>query len=171
MEDIKTALAELQDNAGVRQVSIVGLRLGATLACAAAVELPLHNLVLCDPVLDGHAYLDGQRSLQRQLRRTWPNAPQSQPAAEHEELLGYRYTAALIDQIGRLQLDAGAIPQASHVHWLLPSDDPRCRDFPGAVRIVEETGSWEAVEDDLYAEPYLMPNKRRAIPDLLRDQA
>src|SRR5580700_6433678 len=28
VEDIKTALGELQDNAGVRQVSIVGLRLG-----------------------------------------------------------------------------------------------------------------------------------------------
>jgi esterase/lipase len=171
VEDVKAALGELQDNAGVRQVSIVGLRLGATLACSAAMELPIHHLVLCDPVLDGRAYLDRLRELQKQLRRTWPYAPQSQPGAENEELLGYRYTAALIEQVGALQLDAGAVPQASHVHWLLSSDDPRCRQFPGELRVVEETGSWEAVEDDLYAEPFLMPNMRRAIPDLLREPA
>jgi hypothetical protein len=39
------------------------------------------------------------------------------------------------------------------------------------VYLVGETGSWDTVEDDLYAEPILMPNMRRAIPGLLKERA
>ena len=48
LEDIKTALGELQDNANARHISIVGLRFGAALACAAATDIPVEQLVLCD---------------------------------------------------------------------------------------------------------------------------
>jgi pimeloyl-ACP methyl ester carboxylesterase len=171
VEDIKTALTELQDNAGVRQTSVIGVRLGATLAYAAAREVPLQHLVLCDPVFDGGVHLDGLRALQMKLRRTWPYAPLGSPGAAHEELLGYRYTAALIEQVGGLRLDAAVAPQANQVHWILSAVDARCRQFPGEVHVVSETGSWDAVEDDLYAEPHLMPNMRRAIRDLLRGRA
>jgi uncharacterized protein len=170
-EDIKTALTELQDNAGVRQTSVIGVRLGATLAFAAAREVPLQHLVLCDPIFDGRAHLDGLRGLQKKLRQTWPYAPLCRPGAEHEDLLGYRYPAALIEQVGGLRLDAARAPQACQVHWVLSADDARCRQFLGELHLVSETGSWDAVEDDLYAEPFLMPNMRRAIPDLLRVRA
>jgi pimeloyl-ACP methyl ester carboxylesterase len=171
VHDIKTALTELQDNAGVRQTSVIGVRLGATLAFAATREVPLQHLVLCDPIFDGRAHLDELRALQKKLRRTWPYAPQCQPGAEYEDLLGYRYPAALIEQVGGLRLDAAAAPPANQVHWVLSTGDARYRQFPGDVQVVSETGSWDVVEDDLYAEPILMPNIRRAIPDLLKERA
>lgn len=58
IEDIRTAGDELKDTAGIEQISFVGLRLGATLAAAAAEGRDdVKKLVLWDPVLDGGEYI------------------------------------------------------------------------------------------------------------------
>lgn len=57
IEDIRSAADELKDNAGIEQLSFVGLRLGATLAAAAAEGRDdVKKLVLWDPVLSGAEY-------------------------------------------------------------------------------------------------------------------
>jgi pimeloyl-ACP methyl ester carboxylesterase len=58
--DIKSAIAELGSITGSTRVSLIGLRLGATLAAKVAVWLDprVNSLVLWDPVVDGRAYLD-----------------------------------------------------------------------------------------------------------------
>jgi uncharacterized protein len=58
-QDIETAIEELQDTSGTTQVSLVGLRLGATLAAHVAVRKKklVHTLVLWDPVVSGPEYL------------------------------------------------------------------------------------------------------------------
>lgn len=58
IEDIRSAADELKDNAGIEQIGFVGLRLGATLAAAAADGRDdVKRLVLWDPVLDGGEYV------------------------------------------------------------------------------------------------------------------
>jgi pimeloyl-ACP methyl ester carboxylesterase len=59
-QDIETAIEELQDTSGATQVSLVGLRLGATLAAHVAVRKKklVHTLVLWDPVVSGPEYLE-----------------------------------------------------------------------------------------------------------------
>ncbi len=58
-KDIGIAAAELKDMAGVNHVSVVGLRLGATLAAKAAAEgLAVRDLVLWEPVVKGGPYVD-----------------------------------------------------------------------------------------------------------------
>lgn len=58
IEDIRSAADELKDTAGIEKLSFVGLRLGATLAAAAAEGRDdVQSLVLWDPVLDGEDYL------------------------------------------------------------------------------------------------------------------
>jgi pimeloyl-ACP methyl ester carboxylesterase len=58
-QDIETAIEELQDTSGATQVSLVGLRLGATLAAHVAVRKKkfVQTLVLWDPVVSGREYL------------------------------------------------------------------------------------------------------------------
>ena len=58
-EDIRAAIEELKDTAGVQKVALVGLRLGASLATvAAAGRSDVASVTLWDPVTDGAGYLD-----------------------------------------------------------------------------------------------------------------
>ena len=57
--DISTAIDELKDTAGVSRVSLVGLRVGASLAAAVAAERKdLDRVILWDPVVVGKAYVE-----------------------------------------------------------------------------------------------------------------
>ena len=57
LEDIDVAVEELKETAGVEKVNVVGLRLGALLASAAAAgKSQIHKLVLWDPVRSGESY-------------------------------------------------------------------------------------------------------------------
>lgn len=59
LADIATAIDELKDTAGVRQVSIAGIRLGASLGfLAARTRRDVDSVVLWDPVVGGGEYLD-----------------------------------------------------------------------------------------------------------------
>jgi uncharacterized protein len=65
--DVRTAVEELRETAGIDEVSVVGLRLGAILAVEAArtpdtdgpggAGIPVRHLVLWDPVAEGDAWL------------------------------------------------------------------------------------------------------------------
>lgn len=62
VDDAEAAVREVQDLARVRRVTLVGLRLGAAVAAAAAGRLRgVDRLVLWDPVTDGASYVDGLR--------------------------------------------------------------------------------------------------------------
>jgi uncharacterized protein len=57
LEDIGSAIAELRARSGVDKVSLLGLRLGATLAAVTAERRPdIDTLVLWAPIADGARY-------------------------------------------------------------------------------------------------------------------
>jgi exosortase A-associated hydrolase 2 len=57
--DVGTAVDELKDTAGVKSVSIVGLRLGGALAAMAqAQRTDIDRLALWDPVVEGKRYVE-----------------------------------------------------------------------------------------------------------------
>lgn len=59
LEDIATAADELKETSGVSRISLVGLRLGATLAAqATAARTDVDDLVLWDPVVVAERYVD-----------------------------------------------------------------------------------------------------------------
>jgi pimeloyl-ACP methyl ester carboxylesterase len=107
LADIGAAVKELQAISGVRRVRLAGVRLGATLAAKAALELRLvDRLVLWDPIETGAAYL-------RQLRDTHKNLLDAHGAmlelggqmldTEHE-LVGFRVSPRMISAIEALTL-------------------------------------------------------------------
>ena len=54
LDDLSAAIDEIEDTAGVRRVSLIGLRLGAALAARAATTRPdLDRLILWNPVVTG----------------------------------------------------------------------------------------------------------------------
>ncbi|MEP7345318.1 MAG: alpha/beta fold hydrolase [Gemmatimonadaceae bacterium] len=113
VEDIRDAVSELRDLAGVRRVSLVGIRLGAALAArACATKLPVTQLVLWDPVVSGSDYLAQLDDLQEHVL-----AATHYPEDNHRapgELLGYVMTDAM--RASLVELDMRSEPWGSPQH-------------------------------------------------------
>lgn len=85
--DVVTAVNEVMELSGTRQVSLVGKGLGATLAAQASASLTVRDLVLWEPVVSGPEYLAELERVDahQRLYRLCPPAP----AGPRDELLGF----------------------------------------------------------------------------------
>jgi pimeloyl-ACP methyl ester carboxylesterase len=102
--DVATAIDELKDMAGLPAVSIVGVRLGATLgALATTTRKDVKTLVMWDPVIHGSGYVDELRRLQSEWLKTRPKATGSSPPPD-AELIGFPLGAALNAEFGGVDL-------------------------------------------------------------------
>jgi pimeloyl-ACP methyl ester carboxylesterase len=107
--DIDVAIDELKDTCGAMRVSLIGLRLGGTLAArVAARRAPdIDSLVLWDPVVDGRAYVDeimlmGSQEAQELGRSTQRSADRG----GGHEVLGFPLTERLGEDFGQIDLVA-----------------------------------------------------------------
>jgi uncharacterized protein len=106
-EDVGTAYQELKDMSGVQSISIVGLRLGASIAALAASNgVTPKNLLLWDPVVNGEKFIQELRYLSSDVLTG---------KAEHDEgdevLVGFPYSAeniSLITKVNFLNLEVKA---------------------------------------------------------------
>jgi uncharacterized protein len=116
LEDISAAIDEARRRAGARRVSLVGLRLGASLAALTAIDRDdVDTVVLWDPIIDGRACLDELTRFQADLLRYEYVTVQDAAAVVADEVLGFPMPAALRAQLGELDLTALPRPPASRV--------------------------------------------------------
>lgn len=121
VDDVKTAAEELRDLAGVRRLSAVGLRLGATLAArAAASGLALEDLVMWEPVVSGARYLAELHAVQeaRHADLVWD------PVVGADELLGLPLPKALRAETLAIDLAGGPPPPAGRLVLAASSERP-----------------------------------------------
>jgi pimeloyl-ACP methyl ester carboxylesterase len=94
LEDIEAAADEIKDVAGVAKLSLVGLRLGATLALTAAAGKrgDLDRIVLWDPIVRGEPYLNRIAQAHNDYIK-WelgqPSGFQSPNPATLDEIMGF----------------------------------------------------------------------------------
>jgi pimeloyl-ACP methyl ester carboxylesterase len=138
-QDILTAAEELTSLANVTRVTLVGLRLGATLAAQASVDLAgtVEGLVLWDPVTDGSAYAEELFALCR-----------AQPIAIKEpvaraasvgggfEILGFPLTARIQGELEGLSLAAIARDIPCPVHVVVSGSESKCELARAALKPV-----------------------------------
>jgi uncharacterized protein len=92
--DIEAAAQELRDVAGIRRVSLVGMRLGAVLANRAVVSgLRVRDLVLWDPVVNGQRYVSELDTVE-QIRLRQLKYPEPDQAVAGE-LMGHAFRPAM----------------------------------------------------------------------------
>jgi pimeloyl-ACP methyl ester carboxylesterase len=107
--DIHSAIEELADTTGATQISLVGLRLGATLAANVAVRLgaAVNSLVLWDPVVSGSEYLT---EMHHSARTGWLllKSATTRPADQGggHEIMGFPLTESLAAAVKRIDLAA-----------------------------------------------------------------
>lgn len=100
LDDIDMAIDELMDTTGLTRVTLAGLRLGATLAAAAAVRRArdVEALVLWDPIRDGAEYIKDL-----QAGSGWVRPRRVEDGGGHE-IDGFPLTDAMSRQLRELRL-------------------------------------------------------------------
>ncbi len=110
INDAGEAIEELKDNAGVRQVSLIGIRLGAAIAAQAAQTHPdVDSLILWDPVVTGAAYLEELISLGEPAGMSGAVPPGTVGVS------GFPLTPSLTSGLRQIDLPGIVEPMAEHV--------------------------------------------------------
>ena len=120
--DVAAAVDELKRRSGSPRVSIVGLRLGASIAwleCLRRKDVDL--LVAWEPVVSGPAFVEQLRTLERD----WLTDPSRKAPADAEaregRLLGFPLSTDLEREIRGIDLVAASLPVTAHVITLMAS--------------------------------------------------
>lgn len=105
LQDISASITELRSRTGVRQICLIGVRLGAALSfITAAQDNGVNAIVLWDPVVSGKAYIEEIRLLQREALRCRPKSLWRKECSEGEEVIGFPLPRGLCTEIGKLNL-------------------------------------------------------------------
>ena len=108
LADVAAAIDEVRRRRSVAQVTLLGLRFGATLAALAAARRDdVERLVLWEPVPSGAHYLDEGMADQRawaERYAVWRRLPRAELPDGGDEILGFRVTPAMRLSIGAVDL-------------------------------------------------------------------
>lgn len=124
-EDVLTAADELRAISGLSALSLVGLRLGATLAAAAVRDCrPVRDLVLWDPVVRGAHLLEQYHAMSRARDASLPQRGKGEPMPESAgELLGFPWPETARHAVKQFDLLALTSPwQVRQVALLLSEE-------------------------------------------------
>jgi pimeloyl-ACP methyl ester carboxylesterase len=126
IDDVADAAQEARDAAGVKAISIVGMRLGAAIAaiaCNRVVEAG--DLVLWEPVVSGPEYIEELEELDaRENLRLLHRIRKSRT-----ELVGFPFTPALRHAIAEIDLATTKPLRAKRLAVVSGEDRPDFRDF------------------------------------------
>jgi pimeloyl-ACP methyl ester carboxylesterase len=146
LEGIRDAVAFLRAQTGVAEVTLVGLRFGATLAVAAAQELAsmgqgVGALVLLAPSASGAAYFKELRLLSMMAKARQPQQASTLPGLE---AAGFYYSASTVAEMKALDPAARPVAPAPRILILDRADGNGGAILAGALRTlgaeVEEAG-------------------------------
>lgn len=128
-QDLVTAAEELRDTSGCREISVIGIRLGATLAAMVdRYPCPMDTLVLWDPVVRGQEYLD---ELTNQ-HRAWLGEPNGNGVPS--ELLGSTVSPRLVNELKGIDLGGVSIQGFTNILLAFSEDRPEFEDFAERVK-------------------------------------
>lgn len=105
LDDINLAIEEAKAVSAINKISIIGLRLGATLAAIVSKNRKdIRNLFFWDPVIDGNKYLSSLRETHQQMLVDTDRfaLQRTNDECDANELVGYSYSDKLIDEIESL---------------------------------------------------------------------
>ena len=150
VEDIALAMREGRDLSGSSVVRLLGVRVGALLACRSAGAFgDVHRLVLWDPVPDGAGYLQAMRRIQGALIERGLSLSQTELRETLHEYAGHRLSERMVEDFNLLDESAYTSVPKSKLHVVSSSSEAG---FPvqGVTRDVAPFAcDWETELEDL----------------------
>ena len=123
VKDIETAAEELKDISGARELIIVGLRMGGTLALNASFGRTVVHIVLWDPIVSGQGYLETCKGMHNEMLKDSNRF--SNPRLGHDdELLGFALSKELSEEISSLDLLSGTLSNVKEVSVFNSGSEP-----------------------------------------------
>ena len=122
---ISLAITEMQSRQGVGKVCVVGLRFGATLAMIVGAQRgDLDGMVLWNPVVDGPSYIRELQSWHKEVTGETHNTQRDDGCSE---IVGYPFSATLMEQISRIDPLAISRKPANQILLLETGEAPDAR--------------------------------------------
>ena len=152
LSDIGIAADALQHASGVKKVSIVGLRFGATLAMLAAARgnLRPRQLLMWDPIVDGGAYvreLEAQHRayMQDELGPSWQQRVTKHVDGTPVEVFGTPMSEQLVREMRAIDL-AKVKPDADQITIVSTKPNEQLRASLPQARWIEigESAAWNS---------------------------
>lgn len=154
-ENISSAIAFALEISGSEQISLVGLRLGATLALKAIhADNRFDRIVLWEPILKGLQYLEEMKKSHRSYTKHLMPVKNKyfSKSTSHEEILGFQFHQQLIDELKGIEPDQIPLNSTLDALMLCNSDNPA----PGSyfeefcqthskveLKLIKDHQSWE----------------------------
>lgn len=149
--DIGTAIDELKDTAGVSKVSLVGLRVGGSLAAAVAAERKdIDRIILWDPIVGGSAYVA------KMLRTELANSDARRDGALGTiGIKGFPLTGRMREGLEAIDLAQLRAPASGRMIMAVSEDRPEYSAFRNALadrgtgvtyRLIPSAGNWDEVD-------------------------
>lgn len=129
-EDARDALRQLQTMSDVRDVSALGVRLGASVATQ--LDVPWANLMFWDPIGDGPAYLDELDVLNRDLLNKFRHSFRNGRKVEipKDQMVGHDFPGAMRDSLKEFKLTTPGGSLASRALWIDADPTPATAAYP-----------------------------------------
>lgn len=141
--DTRRAAEALWSQADVDTWSLIGVRLGATIAATTDFDRPPQKCILWDPVVDGHQFLRFFQDLHKHELTSQTRFARTVHTCRDEQIFGHSYNDEKRVSLGRLQL-----PKSSCVanRIILSADYLNCEPR------LAEFDAWEQVQtrDDIH---------------------
>ena len=150
IKDINMAADELKLISGIENISVVGLRFGASLSFVASSNgLALNHLVLWDPVVDGESYLSELKKIHID---EFKNRGNYKNKNDLEEMLGFPYTWLMQDGIRGTHLTRINNLNVNHISMIVSEesiqyscliDNLRRNRQSSDISLVPDAGNWK----------------------------
>lgn len=125
--DISSAMAELRARSGRQRICLVGLRLGGTLAAMVGAEHgDVDAMILWDPVINGKTYVEELLMMHQAQMQKYSS---ENPGSERTEILGFRVTKTLLEELNRIDLAAMPQKPADAILLIESSDEAVTNNF------------------------------------------
>ena len=174
LEDISEAISFVKNKYGIEQVALFGLRFGGTLAALSATGRDdIKALLLWEPIVNGHEYIDGslktnittQVAIYRKVRFDRDQLIEKMRQGEPAFIDGYEIGERLYDQAGEIDLANSPAKFAGPTFWatIWPKNRRLNEDTVAAVRQVADgfPNSTHTVVNDIS----FWIDKRTYLPD------
>lgn len=143
-ENLQMAVQELKDVSNARRISVIGFRLGASIAASTPFRQPLEQLVLWDPVISGHRYLEELGARGRRRFGDLLEPPLWWHQGHANELLGHAISIAHRTEIEALDLALQVVGAARRISVITHKMTAQQQ---GLMAALKERGIEAAIEE------------------------